>query len=44
MMSEPTGFFGKIFGSSKSDKAEKIKAKLINVGQQKFIDYMTKVG
>ena len=43
MMSEPTGFFGKIFGSSKSDKAEKIKAKLINVGQQKFIDYMTKV-
>ena len=44
MMSEPTGFFGKLFGSSKSDKAEKIKAKLINVGQQKFIDYMTKVG
>ena len=44
MLDQPTGFFGKMFGSSKSQKAEKIKAKLVTIGQQKFIDYMTKVG
>ena len=38
LFDEP-GFFGKLFGSTPVNKAEKIKKKLLAMGRQKFIDF-----
>tara|TARA_Y100000310_G_scaffold150096_1_gene149491 strand:+ start:145 stop:948 length:804 start_codon:yes stop_codon:yes gene_type:complete len=38
LFDEP-GFFGKLFGNTPQNKAEKIKDKLINFGRRKFIDW-----
>tara|TARA_R110000824_G_scaffold70440_1_gene180765 strand:+ start:49 stop:855 length:807 start_codon:yes stop_codon:yes gene_type:complete len=38
LFDEP-GFFGKLFGASSKNKANKIKAKLIKLGRRSFIDW-----
>ena len=41
---EDPGFFGKLFGNTPKNKAEKIKKKLLSIGKSKFLDYQLNPG